>query len=303
MPENNKKIANAGLRLLIMLKELFQRPLSARELLYFIEEQTDNVYRKEVINKYLNTLKILGINLEKNKNRYSIKRNIETIEYDKMDLSLILFIQKYTANLHHEHLKENILEALQLIEKSYSPRTLALLSSKKIRTYLPQAPVVIKDENIKKFEKYCAEKLKLEIVYKENPEAKEQSFKIAPVKLSYKNGIAFLTGYCYYSNSYKLFLLENIIDAKQTPQLSMINSTGAVTFKLTGRLAHSYVLKEGDIVIQHETDSIIVSNSIEDKDLLLKRLIRYYDACEILYPTVMREKMLNLINEMENLYA
>ena len=83
----------------------------------------------------------------------------------------------------------------------------------------------------------------------------------------------------------------------------MINSTGAVTFKLTGRLAHSYVLKEGDIVIQHETDSIIVSNSIEDKDLLLKRLIRYYDACEILYPTVMREKMLNLINEMENLYA
>ena len=66
--------------------------------------------------------------------------------------------------------------------------------------------------------------------------------------------------------------LKNITEAHQTPQVSTINLAGSVTFKLKNRLASSYRLKEGECVIEQGVDYIIVSNNLEDKDLILKRL-------------------------------
>jgi len=88
--------------------------------------------------------------------------------------------------------------------------------------------------------------------------------------------------------------------------MSFSNSPGSVTFKLTGRLARAYKLKEGENIIEYDLKKkkyIIVSNKTQDKDLLLRRLIRYFGSCEILYPKAMKEKMLTLVEEMEKIYA
>ena len=47
---------------------------------------------------------------------------------------------------------------------------------------------------------------------------------------------------------------------------------------------------------------IIVSNSKEDKNLLIRRLARYYDKCEILYPKSYREEMLSYLESIERVY-
>ena len=94
-----------------------------------------------------------------------------------------------------------------------------------------------------------------------------------------------------------------ITDVKQKPQKQVKGSPSSVLFKLKGRLAKSYMLKKGEMLLETGDDFIIISNKNEDRELLIRRLLRYYDKCEILYPKTCRERIVELINEMEAMYA
>ena len=63
------------------------------------------------------------------------------------------------------------------------------------------------------------------------------------------------------------------------------------------------MLKKGEILLETGEDFIIISNKNEDRELLIRRLLRYYDKCEILYPKSCRKRLIELVNEMEKLYA
>lgn len=299
----DNKINNAGYRLLELLKELIKRPLSMDELLTIAEDTSDNSYRKELINKYLNTLKLLNIPVIKQKDKYYIQRGVDNIDFNENDLSLLKLIENSITQIQSPELKQNLTEALQIIEKNFSTNTDNLIQTKGIKPFIPNFELALYDENIKKFEKFCKDKLKLSVKYKNETTGQIEQYNLAPVKIVYKNNSAALIGYYYGTNSYKELLLKNIVEAKQTPQVSTINLSGSVTFKLKDRLAFSYKLKEGETIIEQGMDYIIVSNNLEDKDLILNRLIRYYNNCEILYPKAMKEKMLNLIENMESIYA
>ena len=49
-------------------------------------------------------------------------------------------------------------------------------------------------------------------------------------------------------------------------------NSSSVLFKIKNRLAKSYILKEGETVLEYTDNYIVVSNKTEDKELL-------YDAC------------------------
>lgn len=297
------KINEAGLRVLELLKVVANRPVSSAALLTILENKTENIYRKEVINKYLNTLKLVGLNVEKIKGKYVLLDSIEKTDFCEKDLALILFLKDYIKKLHNETFKDNFYEAFQILERTFSTKTKNLIKSKTIKPYVPGQNVVLKDENVKKYEKYCKELLKTIILYKEDSTASAKSYTVSPLKVVYKKGKAVFVGYCNEESDYKEFIIDNILESKQTPQKSASNYPSSVTFKLKGRLKDSYVLKEEEKIIQYGSDFIVVSNKIEDRTLLVKRLLRYYDKCEILYPKECRQKMVRLIEEMEDIYA
>ena len=299
----NTKIAQAGYRVLEVLKELARRPLSPVEMLRYLEDTTDYVFRKEVMNKYLNTLKLLNIDIVKVNDKYCLNSSIEGITLDDTDLSIMLFLKKYLSSISHESLRNNIEESLQLMEQCFNPKTRKKANSRKIRAYKPAKPLVIRDDNVRKFEKYCSEGLKIKIGYKKDKDSSEVIYKISPVKLMYKRCQAVLIGYDSKENAYKEFVLENITYSEQTPQMTAEANPSAVLFKLKGRLAHAYVIKRGEVILEEGSDFIIVSNKGEDRELLLKRLLRYFENCEILYPKVCRERLIQLVEEMEQIYA
>ncbi len=300
---SDNKINNAGYRFIELVKELVKRPLSVDEMLAIVEETADNSYRKELINKYINTLKLLNVPIVKLKDKYYIQRSLESTNYETSDLSVIKFMNESLNNIDALQFKDNLKEALQVVEKSFSDDTYNLIKNKEIKAYPSIINITKKDENVELYEKYCREKYKLNLQYKNDLTGKTEKYNVAPLKIIYKKGNAVLFGYCYGTCSYKEFLLSNILKSEQMPQVSTINLSGAVTFKLKGRLASSYKLKEGETVLEMGVDYKVISNTLEDKDLILKRLIRYFDSCEILYPKQMKEKMLNLINEMESIYV
>lgn len=296
------KISQAALRMLNILKALATKPLSTQEMLEYIEEFSNEIYRKEIVLKYINTIKLLNIDITKTNNKYHLNKSLSGIHFDKRDLSIIEFLKKYTNQISHNSIKNNIENSLQIIEQSFSKETLSFIKKNRVRAYLPQKPLTFKDHNTEKFENYCNEGLKLKILYKDDSTKLEKTYFIAPLQIIYKKGIAILTAFDTKENCYKEFLIKNILETEQTPQKLSHNPSTSVLFKLKNRLANSYVLKKGETIIEQNNDFLIVSNKTEDKNLLLKRLLRYFDQCEILYPKSYQKNLIDMITEMEKMY-
>lgn len=70
----------------------------------------------------------------------------------------------------------------------------------------------------------------------------------------------------------------------------------SVTFRLKDRLAKGYRLRDDEKLLQTKSDgSIIILNQKEDRVLLLKRLMRYGENCEVISPKTLREEMKQMI--------
>lgn len=302
MKNKNIKISNAGYRMLEVLKILCKKPLTAQEMLFFLEDVTDNSYRKELILKYINTLKLLGLDIVKVDGKYLLNRSLESIDFDKNDLSLMKFIQRYVSKIPSKDLQDNISDSLNVMERNFSSKTTNLINNFHIKSYKITKPTFAYCENIKKIEQYCKDELKIELTYKSNIDKSEQKYCLAPIKIVYKKEKAFLIAFNLDTKEYKEFWIKNIMEVKQLPQKHTQCLPISILFKLKNRLAKSYVLKPNEVVLEYGKDFLIISNKGEDKEMLMKRLLRYYDQCEILYPKAYREQMVNIIECMENLY-
>lgn len=296
------KVSNSGMRVLELLKLLTLGPIKIPEFMEIVAEKGDAIYRKEVVLKYINTLKLLGFNVEKIRNKYFLKNSIVTLDYSRDDLSLLWFIEDYAAETKQKDIEDFTNDALQKIERTFSPKTKEILKNRSFSTYKVRRFLRPRDRKIRLFEKYCADKQKLEIKYKQTPLSREEFFKISPLKIIYKKKQSFLIAYDCKNAEYKEFLIDYITHVQQTLQKITYGYSKAVIFKLKGRLAKSYVLKKGEKVLDNGEDYLIVSNEKEYKNFLLRRLLRYYDKCEVVYPIEFRTKMLNLIGDIQKIY-
>lgn len=306
---DSKNIPTSGYRVLEILKALCSSSLSTFEMLKYLEEKTENVFHKEIVAKYIATLRLVGFDVIRERDKYTLKSSIERIDFSKEDLSVIKFMENYAEEIPLIDLKKNMNLALQLIEKTFSDESMEICKAKKIhpksvkrfsKNFYKSNHINIEIEKIRQFEKYCIEGLKLELTYKIDNDKKV--FNVSPINIVFKNGKILLVAYDLGAKEYKEFLFNFIEDAKQLPQKGSCFYPSTVTFKLTGRLAKSYILKKDERVLESTSDYLVVSNMNEDKDKLYRRLARYYDKCEVLYPVQARESMLKFLTEIEEVY-
>ena len=93
--------------------------------------------------------------------------------------------------------------------------------------------------------------------------------------------------------------IDSIIELNQLPKKSKgTTCLNSVVFELYGRLVSSYKLKPSEKVINFSNSCITVSNTAEDKDVLLRRLLKYGENCKIITPKSMQNELLELTNEM-----
>ena len=76
-----------------------------------------------------------------------------------------------------------------------------------------------------------------------------------------------------------------------------------VLFKLTAPLAERYQARVHEEVVEsHLPDYIVVKNNGENKDILISRLARYGNLCEIITP-YLRNDMSKMINDALSNYG
>ena len=68
-------------------------------------------------------------------------------------------------------------------------------------------------------------------------------------------------------------------------------------FRLTGNLAKRYSLRPNETMDIESDGSIIITNRNENKNMLLSRLLRYQDSCELIQPKAYRDEFKQLISD------
>lgn len=266
----------------------------------FTSESTEGKSNPHVaLNKYLNTLKIFGVKVKKQNNKFYMLSAPYRIDFDADDLKIINAFKEYLNVMTKGKLKTNFEDFIHSLEIRYSESTKTLAKAIESTENVDYSFGFseLKDQ-ILKCEQYCQENQKLEIIYKDI-KGDEIHITCAPIELIYKKRKICLCANVQSEGRVVEIPLDNIKTINQLPSQAtkqMLATT--IIFTLRNRLARNYKLREHESIKEVKPDgSLVIINKNEDHDILLRRLMRYGNQCTINSPKFFREKMLEVINK------
>lgn len=304
---NNPKISNTCLRVFEVIKLLIQKPYTIEELITLLSEKEGNrnIYTQETIIKYITTLRVMGLNVAKEKRKFVLKKYPIDLNLNEKELKTLEKIENYIINEKQQSCCTEFKKLISTLEKCFDNETtnryntnFSFLSVEKSVNNLNDIPL------INKFEKICNDQQKLKIDYVDISTKNTDTYYLEPKCVKIINRQGFLQAYDTETNELKLFLLRNIRKVVQRPQKArQMWYSNEVIYRLDSEFAKIYKLKTEEKLLSQESDgSIIIQNCEEDKETFLRRLLKYTTHCEIIRPEKYRKKMLALIENTIDIY-
>ena len=296
----NTKKCDASTRVFKTLLYLINNPASIQELSDYIKKESSNddidTYTPEAILKYITTLKIYGIKIIREKDKYIILNYPPFLNFNEADLKGLTVLQ--SIKYPDKKTEENINELIKNIKLKIRDENIINYSKKDIT---PQITALYKDyeDLINQLERNLKEGniIKLETI-------NGKTYTAQPIDLYYKDNKVLYTLYStlkakkYDIDITKIKTIESLKTIKNNTQPSI----NVIKYRLSHRLAKSYTLKEGEIAKKLFSGKLEISNTEEAENSLIYRLLRYGNLCEILSPFDTRDKMAKLLERMELLY-
>ncbi len=274
------KINVSSLQVMKTLQLLLQGNFTMRELVEKLNEnEQEAIFNNNVVSKYINTCRFCGIEIPKIQNKYFVTSVPFGLELNVGDITLLENLQNIIktemASRYHK-LYDSFIEKLN----RYSNKKIARVekSSYKLSAEL--------------FENAILERRKIRLMLKN-----KTLIDCIPLNVTENKGKIFFN--VYYKNKEKAFDSDRVSGIEVLPQQFIRNFIDpSVTFILKGDLAKRYELKENEQYT--ETDRVgcvAVTNRGECKEILLARLLRYDDKCEIISPQSYREEMRQILDD------
>lgn len=250
------------------------------------------------LNKYINTLKIFGLTVQKIEGKYIIKNIPFASEYTVDDLIALNIFDEFSKQIPDKKTYEAINKLIKTVKKTFNEQSATLYSK-------------IQNENqtdysfyygdlkyqIQKCEEYIKRSSKINIKYTKKNTDKDTDciFK----EIIYDNKQAYIKIFKTREKEFEEIPIANIKSIEETPSLNNTPEIAITTvFRLKGRLATAYTLKEGEYISEYcEDGSIVVVNKGEPTEKLLSRLMRYDCNCIIERPKEMRNRIKEMISE------
>lgn len=256
------------------------------------------------LNKYLNTLKIFGLNVKKEKGKYHLLNPLFKINLNEEELGAFQLLKGYAES---PELDEKTLEELGKVIKAFelrfseSTQMLARANNSKHNAnfsfyYETSA------NKIETCSKFCAEDFKVEIIYFVH-NGVEKKIICNAKELCYRRKTILLQVIDSHSSEIKNIPLDKIISIKQLPAKTSTNLPNKViVFAIRGRLAKNYKLRKWEYVREIENGWHIIVNKDENEEDLTKRILKYGDSCKVCAPLDFKNKIHNTFNEILKLY-
>lgn len=279
MSNDTPKINIASYRVLQTLMCLFEKNMTMQEIIDAMVQKVDKGYNNFVASKYINTCKSCGIDIQKIDGKYTLVNMPFGVKFSPDEAKLLYDLKLYTESLKNNKTEKLFKDLLNKLHLSFYKSNAGLKSS-------------VNYNVIRLFEKAYYAKCKITIIFKD-----DKKMECIPKSLKVVNGkILFTTQNSLGTQEIDpidvidiKFMEENV--PKQIPKEGVI-------FELYGKLAKRYQMRENEQLVKlTPKGSLVISNKYEDKDELLRRLMRYDSSCRIVKPASYVEDMKKLINE------
>ncbi len=304
--KNNKKLNEGCLKIFQLLELLYEDKADYDSVISifkdeFADQSTNNI--QVILNKNMNALKVFGIKVIKENNKYKMLSSLYSMPFTLDDLKAISIITNSIKEFPDEEIDKNILSFINNIQfrmGNEDKNTLNNLSQNRnydFSFYYSN----IKDQ-VEQCRKICKEGFIINVFY--ISKGQEISCKCTPQEVLYDTKNAYLKVYDTISRQNLEIPITNILSIAKLPQIAKkVEMTTTVVYKLKNRLAQTYKLKETETSEGlNANGELIVINKGEPFDKLLQRLMRYSYNCEIVSPKNLREEMIKLINKTLNNY-
>lgn len=306
------KISSTAYRVLLLLQKLNQTSLCIDELNKIFSEtpEIERLFSKEVILKYISTLRMAGCDIEKpssrNGNCYVLNKALIKINFSEEEIEILAMLKTYAEGLQQEKFLKNYSSFIEKLKKYLEEKQVKKLEENFSNFSNFEILNKFKDYErlIKKLEKFITDNQRVEIKYIKADNGQQEIVITKLKKIQYSADFVSIIYYDLISGQSGSIKISEITDIKQLPSRSGEGlSHNPVIFKLKGRLAKSYRLYEKEKISEtnEKTGELTITAYPEDIDSLLLRLLKYGENCELLYPRQLRNKMIKLINStLEN---
>ena len=276
------KLNTASMNVLYTMMTLLEKPMTMKELiLSFAKFSPSNNF---VISKYINTCRFCKFDIVKDSGKYILRKLPIKISFSQDEEDLI------TNNLVDNAVKSNSTELIN----TFSGFLFKLCRLASFDAFAE--PTLNKNPLLKEFEDSLYSELMIEVETKDG-----KNFTCSPVDIKYlQDKIIFSV---FYNDSIRDIPLNKIVSIKKTARKILTGIIPhTVTFRLMKDLAKRYSARPNERILNIEADgSVIISNRSEDKEQLLKRLMRYDEKCEIISPKTLRDEFKTKIDKtLEN---
>lgn len=274
------KVNLSSMRVLQMLELLFEKSYTMNELMEALSQVTGERCSNFLVCKYINTCRFCGIDIQKINGKYMLLRLPFGIDFSDDEFNLINDINEFCKD---SRITKTVRGVNSLLGKL----------NRRSNKYYSRITVPEEDGFIENFETALEGGNMIELKFKENDNIVDITCE--PVSIFCEEGIL---GFIINDvDARKKILYSDIEELKvSSKKVNKAASQSPVVFKLKSNLAQRYTLRPDEKIVATEFDgSISVSNRTEDKDTLLKRLLKYGDMCELVSPRTYRRDMRNII--------
>lgn len=273
------KVNEASYRVLKTLQYLFEKDLSMNELIDVMQKNVDPKFNNFVASKYINTCKCCGIDIQKVNGKYALINIPFSDKFTDDETELLYEIKQVSEGLKTEKVSQIISNLFNKLHITYFKSEYGLKSS-------------INRRIIRTFEKALAIDSEIDIVYE-----KGNIIRCKPVSISTKDKkIVFKVKY---ENEEIEVMPDNVIDIDLESKIKKAKiESNEVIYELKGKLAKRYQLRENEQIIKYKANgSIVILNKYENRQELLRRLMRYDSLCKVLKPTECVDEIKSMIKD------
>lgn len=309
--ENNTKQIDNCVKMFKILKLLFEDNATFPQIMHIVSDgettsATDNSVHSVTLNKYINTLKLFGLDVYKEKNSFHLTNPPYKVNFSETELQLLFLLKKCTNNLKENNIDyEEFNKFLNTLEMRFSDKTQEIWQQI-IDENQPDRSFYYEhlDNKINICSKLCKEDFSVEILYYKMNKNKEYQMIAKAQKLLYRKNAIYLQVLNAKTRQIGTINLNKITSIKQQPtKISSSFTTNKMTvFGIRGTLAQNYKLRPWELAESSKNGWVIIINRDESEDELIKRILKYGDMCKVITPLELRQKIKNCIDETLNLY-
>lgn len=276
----------SSMQVIKTLQVLLEGNFTMSELIEKLNQNEEEpVFNNSVISKYINTCRYCGIEIPKIHNKYFVTSMPFGLELTNTDINLLESMQNLVKNemtSKYNKLFNSFVEKLN----RYSNKKIARVEK---ATYQLTSEL---------FENAVTDKRKIQLMLKNRV-----IMECIPIKITEVKGKTYFN--VFYKNR------ERMIDSARVSGLEVMKqkflqnfNDESVIFLIRDDLASRYDLRENEQYTK--TDRIgwkAISNRGENKEVLLSRLLRYDDKCEIISPKTYRDEMKQILDSALSNYG